>query len=177
MTVSSWGDVPPGVPMHHHCVVSIESSAEPRNWVDASTAEPALVAWQPGEVLQWVHDQLAEHVESSDDCYGRRGVIDDALCHLCADRRTARAHCRVDPGSVGVDGEHAADGRWTMTQYGLTMGRALTIQVLGYADADQRSGAGGRRYEVCRKHQRPADRPYLGLADSQREHVEQFARP
>src|SRR5436190_23447977 len=77
MTVRSWGDVPPGMPMHHHCVVSIEGAHDPKHWVDASTVAADLVAWQYPDAVQWVHDQLVKHRD--DAVNGHQEAIDDLI--------------------------------------------------------------------------------------------------
>lgn len=167
VTVESWGNVPPGMPVHHHCVVAVEWAADPRYWTDASTATPDLVAWQPDDAVSWVRDQLTAYREEAEA--GRDQPLIDAdlaayddppksdLPHLW-DR--LRATLRM--------------GRWAMEPYQLGFRRKLVMQILCFADQGQPSGINGKRYTVCRQHARPADQPYLGLTEDQEEHFTRY---
>lgn len=180
--MTSWAQVPPGMPMHHHCVVSIESSPDPGRWVDpSSVAAPALVAWQYPDAVAWVREQIEEHARQADDA--RRPVFDGWL----ADYRPAAVgsdadhHFLREPGSdwhVPSLWERLPEtlqvGDWVSEGDFLSPGRRLAIQVIGYADQGQPTGWGGRRYQVCHAHRRPADKPYLGLNAALSEHYGRF---
>ncbi|ASO19518.1 hypothetical protein FHR81_000804 [Actinoalloteichus hoggarensis] len=79
MTVSSWGDVEPGVPAHHHCLATMETAADPKHWTDASAAEPTLVAWSAGEVVEWVRLQLDSHAAEAKPEFGDGARMTHAL--------------------------------------------------------------------------------------------------
>lgn len=179
--MSSWGQVPPGMPMHHHCVVSVESSPDPGRWVDPSAVPPALVAWQYPDAVGWVREQIEEYARQADDAhrtvferwlesYRPAAVGPDADHHYL---REAGATEHVPtlwerlPQALQV-GDWVSEGEW------LSPGRRLCLQVIGYADQGQPAGWGGRRYQVCHSHRRPSDQPYLGLNAAQVAHYGRF---
>lgn len=155
MTVRSWGDVPPGMPVHHHCLVTIEQHHDPKLWTDASTTRPSLVAWTSDEVVEWVHSTLKQHLPEATG--ENRQWIEDALDHSAPrwERLANSAQC----------------GRWMMDTFQLSTGRKLVFQILGYADAG--SPAYGN-HEVCTQHPRPSARPYEGLTTEQAEHFDRY---
>lgn len=180
MTVSSWSRVPPGMPVHHHCVVSVESGHDPKMWVDASTVTSALVAWQYPDAVAWVYEQLIEHQGQAADEY--RAHIDSAIE-------------TYTPPDVGADVNHhrgvgapslwerlpqsLQSGDWVMEPFQIGPGRKLVLQVLGYADSDQPSGRqhpADRSYEVCGRHSRPSGKQYLGLTRNQADHFGRYGR-
>jgi hypothetical protein len=163
--------------------MSIESSHDDKRWVDASTATPDLVAWQYPEAVEWVHQQFLAHRDSAAGEYRER--IDEQLDAYL-------------PALVGPDVQHWRDytgsgdycphlwerlpaalqgGGWAMEPYQLSPGRKLVMQILGFADRGQPAGLGptGRPpYEVCDRHERPSNKPYLGLTNRQREHYVKY---
>lgn len=173
-----WVDVPAGIPVHHHCVVSIESSHDPKNWVDHHVVATNHVAWTYPDAVAWVHDQLIAHHADTIDAYGFRADVESSLDGYV-------------PAEIGPDVEHhryrpAGSTHWCPSlwerlpqtfQLGrsateawqLSPGRKLALQVMPYADQDQPAGVGGRGYFVCTKHARPTDQPYLGLTTGQAE--------
>lgn len=183
MTVSSWGRVPPGMPVHHHCVVSVESGHDPKMWVDASTVTPVHVAWQYQDAVTWLYEQLVEHQPQAVDEY--RAHIDAAV--------ETYVSPLVDPDADPHHGGSAKgpsslwervprtlqSGEWIMEPFQIGPGRKLVLQVLGYADGDQpsdRQHPADRGYEVCGRHSRPSDKPYLGLSRRQSEHYDRYGR-
>ena len=179
MTVSSWGQVPPGMPVHHHCVGSVEAGRDPTMWVDASTAEPALVAWQYPDAVAWVHDQLVEHQREAVADF--RAHIDDVIADYVPARVGPETDHYRDVGAVPSLWQRLPDtlqrGDWAMEVFQLGLGRKLVLQLLGYADGDQPAGrqpVGWRDYEVCGRHARPRDKPYLGLTRRQAEHYARY---
>lgn len=155
MTVRSWGDVPPGMPVHHHCLATIELHHDPKYWTDASSTRPGHVAWTSGEVVEWVHSTLKQHLPEATGEH--RQWIEEALDHEAP--RWARL------------ANSARTGRWMMDTFQLSTGRKLVFQVLGYADA----GAPARGdYQVCSQHRRPADHAYEGLTAEQTEHFGRY---
>ena len=183
MTVRSWGDVPPGMPAHHHCVVSIEGAHHPKHWTDASTAPADLVAWQYPDAVAWVYGQLVEHRDQATDDADRkpsnRDVIDEALdAYLEAQVGPDVDHYRYRPPGSAYYCPNLWEwlpqvlqmGRWTMDTFQLAPGRKLVLQILGYADRGQPEGS----YEVCQHCRRPDDKPHLGLTTSQARHFGQY---
>jgi hypothetical protein len=180
--MTSWPDVPPGMPVHHHCVVSVEHSHHPKHWVDASTAAADLVAWQYPDAVQWVHDKLVNHYdEATPDRDG--GRIDDLLdAYVEAQVGDGVDHYRYRP--AGTDWycptlwerlpQVLQMGRWVLETFQLAPGRKLVLQILGYADTGQPEGVNGKAYAVCQHCQRPNDKPYLGLTADQAEHFGKY---
>lgn len=160
----SWGDVPPGMPVHHHCVLSIEGAHHPKHWVDAANATPHFVAWQPQDAVSWVREQLIKHRDQANESRDR-GWIDETL-----------ACYQVPP----VPGElprlwgrlrgSLSRGGWTIETYQLESRQKLVFQILGYADQGQPSQSPGREYTICSQHRRPEESPYLGLGEEDRRH-------
>lgn len=58
-----------------------------------------------------------------------------------------------------------------MEWFQLAPGRKVVMQIFCYADRGQPAGVNGKPYSVCDKHQRPSDKPYLGLTRNQTEHA------
>lgn len=185
MTFSSWGDVPAGMPAHHHCVVSIERAHDPKHWTDPSKAEPDLVAWQYPDAVAWVHAQLAAH---RDEAAGDlQSVIDERLdsyvpAQIGPDvdhhryRNGAASYC---PSTWERLPQTLQTGGWVAEAFQLGTGRKLVLQILGYADSGQRASATGvgRPYAVCGQHQRPTESPYLGLTRGQADHFQLYSTP
>jgi len=168
------------MPMHHHCVVSIEGAHDPKHWVDASTTAADLVAWQCPDAVAWVYDQLLEHRDQAvnDAKHKHQEAIDDLIdAYLPAQVGPDVDHYRYRNGA----GSYCPSmwerlpqvlqmGRWVIDTFQLAPGRKLVLQILGYADRGQPEGA----YQVCRHCQRPDDKPYLGLTTDQAEHFGKY---
>lgn len=182
MTFRSWGDVPAGMPVHHHCVVSIERSHDPKRWVDASTEAPDLVSWQYPDAVAWVYDQLVKHRDEATAGALQESVDERLDGYLPAETGTGADHYRYRNG-VGAYcptiwerlPQTFQSGRWAIEAFQLGIGRKLVLQILGYADRGQPAGVNGKTYAVCDRHQRPAELPYLGLTRGQAEHFGKYA--
>lgn len=162
MAVNAWSDVPAGMAAHHHCVVSVELSGDPRHWVDASETAPDLVAWQPQDVAAWVRDQLDKYRGEAHQEKDLPRIDEDLSSYDDGSDMWSRLVATLQ------------QGRWWMHTYQLSVGRKLVLQVLSYADAGQPAGVRSRRYVVCNRHQRPDDKPYLGLTDEQESHFAHY---
>lgn len=132
MTFTSRADVPAGIPVHHHCLATIEKHHDPKFWADASTVRPQLLAWSAEAVVGWVRERMLEHLPGAGDEYGR--WIKDAL---------AEDHPRWSRLANTLQ-----RGRWWMDTFQLGTGRKLVFQVIGYADA------------ACQHERRPSGHPY-----------------
>ncbi|APU20973.1 hypothetical protein [Actinoalloteichus sp. GBA129-24] len=166
MTVSSWGDVTPGVPAHHHCLATLEYASDPARWADASTEKPTLVAWSPSEVITWVREQIAEHVDEAVRSEGGEGTSMAELLDLYSADPAPLGSWEALPNLWERLGNSTSRGGWAMETWKLSSGRRLVLQVLSYADRGQPPGeTRGRLYEVCRSHNRPAEVPYRAPAE------------
>lgn len=168
MTFSSWRDLPPGLPMHHHCLATVEQHHDPKHWPDASQLRPHFVGWTPGAVVDWIRQTIKQHLPDATDEH--RPWVEDAL--------------EPQPLPDGVPDLYPPKwkritgtlqmGRWMIQTHQLGIGRKLVIQVIGYADAGSPRNVNGIDYEVCQQHRRRSDEPYQGLTEWQTAHAAKY---
>lgn len=140
----TWGDIPPGIPFHLHCVVSMEGAHHPKHWTDASTARPDFVTWSAEEAVAWVRDQMIQHCGEASEQYDRK-VIDETLALYDAPEVPGELPTLWNRLRASL-----ARGRWATETYQLESRRKLVMQILGYADQPSDS-----KVAVCTQHRQP----------------------
>ncbi|ASU77387.1 hypothetical protein CDG81_02670 [Actinopolyspora erythraea] len=146
--------------MHHHCYAHVEWSTDPNKWSEQSRNAPSLVAWQPGDVLRWVYQQLADHADQTEEAHDRRGHLEEALASFPGEGALSLPVAEI-PDRWQYLAAALSHGRWSIQPWHLSFRKVLVLHVLSYADAGQQSG----NYYVCRDHERPADQPYRAPGD------------
>lgn len=159
MTFSRWGDIPAGMHAHFHCLATLELHHDPKFWTDASATPPDYIAWNPDDLVAWAREQCEKHLPD---------VVEPHLSYWeewlpAGSERWAHLY------------RTAQMGRWAIHAEQIRPGRKLVLQMVCYADPGSPTGFGGKRYEVCGQHRRPAGKPYTGLTASQREHFEKYS--